>query len=135
MAMKIAISGSMAFAQDMFDIKTKLEKLGHIVEIPQDAESYADGTFQEEDKWKKLKNDVIKKYFGEIGKSDAILVINKDKNGVANYIGGNSLLELGFAHVLDKKKYLLNPIPDLNYKDEIEAMEPTILNNNLDLIQ
>ena len=64
----------------------------------------------------------------KIKKSDAILVLNYDRKGIKNYIGGNTFLEIGFAHVLDKKIYLLNPIPDINfYKEEIEAIHPEIL--------
>lgn len=66
--------------------------------------------------------------------SDAIIVINVDKNGIKNYIGGNTFLEMGFAYVLDKKLFLLNDIPKVNYKDEIVALKPIILNGNIELI-
>jgi predicted RNA-binding protein with PUA domain len=66
--------------------------------------------------------------------SDAILVLNFDKNGVKNYIGGNTLMEIGFAHVHDKKIFLLNPIPDMPYKDEIEATDPVVLSGDLSKI-
>lgn len=36
--------------------------------------------------------------------SDAILVLNYDKKGIKNYIGGNTLMEMGFAHVHDKAR-------------------------------
>ena len=124
----------MGFAKDMLMAKEDLEKLGHTVELPHSAELYANGTLSEEGKWEKLENDVIKGHFKTIEESDAVLIINKDKNGIENYLGGNSLLELGFAHILDKKKYLLNPVPEINYKDEIEAMEPIIINGDLNLI-
>jgi hypothetical protein len=42
------------------------------------------------------------------------------------------LIELGFAYILKKKIYLLNPIPDIPYyKSEIEAVKPVILNGDL----
>jgi len=66
--------------------------------------------------------------------SDAVLVVNFDKKGIKGYVGGNSFLEMGFAHVLNKKIYLLNDIPDMGYKDEIEAMQPIILNGELNKI-
>ncbi len=66
---------------------------------------------------------------------DAVLVANYEKYGISGYIGGNTLMELGFAHVLNQRIYLLNPIPEISYyKSEIEAVRPVILNNNLDLI-
>jgi hypothetical protein len=55
-----------------------------------------------------------------------------DKNGIKNYIGGNTFLEMGFAHVLNQKIFLLNPIPEIPfYKTEIEAMRPVVLNGDL----
>ncbi len=63
------------------------------------------------------------------------LAVNIDKKGIKNYIGGNTFLEMGFAHVLDKKIFLLNEIPDISYKDEIKAMQPIILNGDLSKIK
>jgi len=73
----------------------------------------------------------IKWYYDAITKSDAILVLNFDKNGVKNYIGGNTLMEMGFAHVNDKKVFLLNPAPEMGYKEEILAMTDKIIGSNL----
>ena len=61
-----------------------------------------------------------------------MLVLNYDKNDVKNYIGGNALMEIGFAYVLNKKIFLLNPIPDIPYyKTEIESVRPIIINGDL----
>jgi predicted RNA-binding protein with PUA domain len=65
---------------------------------------------------------------------DAILILNLEKNGIKGYIGGNTFLEMGFAHVLNKKIFLLNPISEMGYEDEIVAMKPVILNGDLDKI-
>ncbi len=67
--------------------------------------------------------------------SDAILVLNFDKKGIKNYVGGNTLMEIAFAHVNNKKIYLLNPVPDLSYNDEILAMYDVILNGDLTKIE
>jgi len=45
-----------------------------------------------------------------------------------------AFLEIAFAYVLNKKIFLLNPIPELAYTDEIIAMQPIIINNDLELI-
>jgi len=133
--MKITICGSLAFAKEMLKIKQKLEKQNHIVVVPPNIDKYADGKIDLENKWEKIKFDVIRNYFKEIKKTDAILVINKDKNKIKNYVGGNSLIEIAFAHVLNKKVYLLNPIPKINYSDEIKAMKPIIINGDLTKIR
>jgi len=82
----------------------------------------------------KVKYDLIRYYFNKIRNVDAILVVNETKNGIKNYIGGNSFLEMGFAHVFNKKIFLLNPIPDILYKEELEIMKPIILNGDLNKI-
>ncbi|PIN76615.1 hypothetical protein COV17_01795 [Candidatus Woesearchaeota archaeon CG10_big_fil_rev_8_21_14_0_10_36_11] len=44
-------------------------------------------------------------------------------------------MEIGFAHVLNQKVFLLNPIPEIPYyKSEIEAVKPVILNGDLSKI-
>jgi len=133
--MKITICGSMAFAKEMLEIKQKLEKQNHVVIVPANTEKYANGIIDVENKWEKIEFDVICAYFEDIKKTDAILVINKDKNNIKNYIGGNSLIEIAFAHVLNKKVFLLNPVPQMDYSDEIEAMKPVILNGDLSKIR
>jgi len=133
--MKITICGSMAFAKEMLEIKQKLEKQNHVVIVPANTEKYANGIIDVENKWEKIEFDVICAYFEEIKKTDAILVINKDKNNIKNYIGGNSLIEIAFAHVLNKKVFLLNPVPQMDYSDEIEAMKPVILHGDLSKIR
>lgn len=129
--MKIAICSSMAFAKEMLNAKKKLEKLEHIVCIQEDVYSHASGEIKQEDKWRKIQIDPFKTYYKKIKKSDAVLVINMRKNSIDNYIGGNTLIEMAFAYVLDKKIYLLNPVPKLSYSDEIEAMKPIILYGDL----
>jgi len=78
--------------------------------------------------------DLIKRYYNMIKEADAILIVNGDKKGIKNYIGGNTFLEMGFAYTMDKKIFLLNPIPDMAYRDELEAMKPIILDNDLSKI-
>jgi hypothetical protein len=133
--MKIAICGSISFAKEMLDTRKQLEKLGHIVITPEKITKYADKTSAIEDKWDKIEHDVFKTYFEKIKKVDCVLIINKDKNNIKNYIGGNSLIEIAFAHVLNKKIFLLNPIPEMSYSEEIKAMTPIIIENNLNLIK
>lgn len=76
----------------------------------------------------------IRAYWKIIRESDAVLVANFDKKGIKNYIGGNTFLEMGFAHVLGKKIFLLNGIPKMIYTDEIKAMQPAVINGNFSKI-
>lgn len=65
---------------------------------------------------------LFREYYKIIKKSDAILVINFDKNDIKNYIGGAVLSEMGFAYILNKKIFLFNQITQMSYTDEIKAM-------------
>lgn len=133
--MKIAICSSMAFAKDMIKTAKDLRELGHKVTIQNDVEDYAQGIVKQESKWEKIEFDPFKTYFKEIKKCDAIIVINKDKNNIKGYIGGNTLIEMAFAYVLNKKIFLLNQIPKMAYTDEVEVMKPVVINNDLTLIK
>jgi len=137
--MKIAICGSMKLSKKMVGIKKDLKKLGHKVLVPLHAEKYAEFGMSNdeanESTKRKIEQDLIRDYFNKIGENDALLVVNESLKEIDNYIGGNSFLEIGFAHVLDKKIFLLNPIPEIGYKDEILAMQPIILNGDLSKIK
>lgn len=145
--MKIVICGSINFSDKMIDIAHELKKSGHEVELPYMTKKIMDGEVTLEEYKKKKEEsgdlsfrasaseDLIKRHSQLINESDSILVINVEKNGIANYIGGNSLLEMGFAHIFNKQIYLLNSIPELGYKDEMMAMQPTILNGDLSKIK
>lgn len=136
---KITICGSIKFAKELVDIYQELEKMGHKPLMDQEMFGIADGTARElleginrDHAVVKRKYRFIKKWHNYIAKSDAILVCNYNCKGIKNYIGGNTLMEMGFAHVNDKKIFLLNPIPDkVPYVDEIKAMTDEVINGDL----
>ena len=133
--MKIVICGSMAFSRKMVEIAEKLRQAGHKAVLPRNAKNYADKNLKEEIRSEssenKINHNLIREYYDEIKNSDAVLIINEDKNNIPNYVGGNSFLEIGFAHALNKKIYLLNDLPEMIYTDEIKAMQPIVLNGDL----
>lgn len=115
-------------------MRDRLVEIGHTVNVPRDAEAYAQNPAQLESKWQKNERDLIRRYYKEIGECDAILVLNMTKQSVSNYIGGNTFLEMGFAHVLNKTIYLFFPIPDMPYREEMMAMQPVVLNGDISLM-
>ena len=141
--MKIVISGSMKFADKLVDVYNQLKTMGHEPMMHQDVFGIArgdapqiinDGGSEHADI--KRKYGFIKFWYNLILKSDAILVCNYDKNGIKNYIGGNTLMEIGFAHVNDKRVFLLNPIPEaISYIDEIKAMVDIVIDGDLTKIK
>jgi hypothetical protein len=137
--MKITICGSMAFAKQMLEAEKKLQAMGHTCYLPEGTQEYAAGTRKKigglEGAKRKIALDLIKRHYLLIKKSDAILIINETKNRALYYIGGNAFLEMGFAHVLDKKIFVLNPLPTNEaIRQELEAMRPIVLNGNLSQI-
>jgi len=128
--MKIAISGNIYMLPDIIEMQELLEERKHKV-IP--IFEYLD-ELEERNEKKREKNRLS--FFDKLKKSEALLVVNNSlKNGRKNYISGSSFLEMGFAHALGKKIFLLQGIPDLSYRDEIMAMKPIILNGNLNKIK
>jgi nucleoside 2-deoxyribosyltransferase len=137
---KITICGSIKFADKIVEIYKKLDSLGHKPQIHEHMFGLVDGTApQLSDKIEtceiKKKYDYIKSWHNLIVDGDAVLICNFDKNGIKNYIGGNTLMEMGFAHVHGKKIFLFNPINDvLPYADEIKAMYNLVIDGDLSKI-
>jgi nucleoside 2-deoxyribosyltransferase len=130
--MKITICGSMTFLKEILEVERTLRERGYDVLIPERGEGfdYHRATMEERTA-RKRQHDLIRRHWEKIRQSDAILVLNYDKDGIAHYIGGNSFLEMGFAHVLSKPIYLLYPVPDMPYKSEMDAMDPIVLDGDL----
>ncbi len=143
--MKIAICASLDFTHEIKDIADQLAKHDHVVTIPQTSEMILKNKVdlekikQEKDNGqiskRAIKQDSIRQNYKRIKESNAVLILNFDKKEIKNYIGGNTFLEIGFAHILNKNIFLLNPIPEMPYTDEIKAMQPIVIDNNLDKIK
>ncbi|MCX6795685.1 MAG: hypothetical protein NT165_03110 [Candidatus Falkowbacteria bacterium] len=138
--MKIVICGSMKFSFEMLTLKSQLNALGfNQVIVPHNTEKYASHEWGQESRAEstenKINHDLIRAYYQEIFEADAVLVANYDKNGVNNYVGGNSFLEAAFAHVLRKDLYFLHEVPDMSYSDEMRALQPIVLDGDLQKIK
>jgi len=147
--MNITICGSIAFYDEMIDIKKKLEQLAHQVKLPpfevKDEngnmipvkEYYSKRKSETNDTswiWDR-KEEAMRMHFQKVEWGDAVLILNHDKNNISNYVGANTLLEMGLAFHLNKKLFLLNDIPEISYKEEILGMKPIIINNDLTKIR
>ena len=136
---KITLCGSMVFAPEMVELGRELKRRGHQADLRFFTKQYAKMNsktkMHHEATRNKIKYDLIRKYYRKIKRSQAVLIVNITRNGVRNYIGGNSLIEMAFAHILRKKIYLLNPMPKMKYTDEIAAMQPLVLKGDLDGIK
>jgi len=137
--MKITICGSMKFFQEMRVVKKKLENLGHTVLVPKDLDIENNIPVEAQQHLStdeliaaKIEYDFIRDHFKKINEADAILVLNYEKKGIPNYIGGNTFLEMGLAFWLGKKIFLLHPVPDsMEYMTEMHAMQPVVLHGDI----
>lgn len=142
--MKIYVLGSTTFMKEMVKAKNDLVVLGYDGWIHPDYEAFVRGEKKEildrvaqgEHAAIKRENNYLRVHYQHILESDAVLMVNLEKNGVKNYIGGNALIEMGQAYVNNKLIFLLNNIPTtLPYADEIECMDPICLDGNLENIK
>lgn len=137
--MKIGIIGSMQFTERMLEVRDSLKELGHEAFITDLHEAFVGKSDEEKEIIKieqKNNKDAIREFWREMQGADAVLVLNFDKNGIKNYIGANTFLEMGFAHVLNQKIFVYNPLPDNKYLiTEISAMKPIVISGDLSLIK
>ena len=63
---------------------------------------------------------------------DAVLTINQENKRIPEYICWNTLIEMAFAHILNKPLNVLNQLPEMPYTSEILAMQPIVLNGDID---
>lgn len=147
--MKVTICGSMVFCDEMLNIQKELEELGHEVKTPSFEIKDENGNMipvkeyrsrekseSSDTNWiQDRRREAMKNHFDKVEWSDAIMVLNYDKNNISNRIGANTLLEMGLATYFDKKIFLLNDVPEIEYKEEILVMKPIVINGNLDLVK
>lgn len=136
--MKIFICCSKHLYPHVASIKESLEKQGHIITLPN---SYDNPSKEEEvkkvssEEHRKWKADMIRSQEVKVRENDGILVLNLEKHGQKNYIGGATFLEIFKAFELDKKIFLYNPIPDNFLKDELLGMGVEVINGDLTKIK
>ncbi len=137
--MKIIICSSITAASEVLEVKNKLEAMGHEVEIPEGIKNERlrgrTEVTQSEKAQDKIQGDLIRGYYEKMKSYDAVLVVNPEKRGVAGYIGANTLIEMAFAHVLGKKLYVLDALPEMQYSAEIVATQPTVINGDVSIFK
>jgi hypothetical protein len=127
--MTITICGSIKFYNDFLALGQELEKLGHKALLPE-------APIKKQNSPDFLKDEgMVSRHMDKIAISDAVLIANYPKNNIEGYIGPNTLMEMAVAFYLKKKIYLLNPVPDQAWKEEMLSLNPIILTNDLGKIR
>ncbi len=143
MAKTITICASGAFAAQAYELKAQLEEKGFRILVFRDkvklnGEELKVDHFNELRKQRltsemlALKKQLMDEHIKNIEQSDAVLILNLDKNGISGYIGGNTFMEMAIAYYLGKPIFLWKqPSPALPYYEEVMAMNPTIIDGNV----
>jgi hypothetical protein len=135
--MNILIICSKRFYDKIPEIKKFLEEKKHKVELPNCFDDpatearYRNLGQKEHAKWK---SEMFKHSTDIIEKCDAVLVLNFEKEGIKNYIGGATFLEMYDAFRFGKKIFMYNNIPEGILKDEIIGFDPVVINGDLNKV-
>ncbi len=121
----------MQFKAEIIAAKGQLEALGYSVLTPELSEKSVEYTNLPIAEQRAAKRTFIQNHFSRIAQSDAILVLNYEKKGIAGYIGSNTLMEIGVAFNLGKEIYLLHELAPQGCTEEVMALATTVLNGDL----
>lgn len=129
----LLLCGSMKFYDLMKRIKNQMERNGIDTTIPAD-ENFDINELNDEE-INRFKRHVSNNYLRKIRDKNtyAILVVNEEKNGIPNYIGANTLVEIGMAFTWGKKIFIYNQLYE-PLLDEMKAWGCEPLNGNTSAI-
>lgn len=140
----ITICSSASFYQKVIEIEKELLKMGFKVEVPISARKMDEaGDFSMRGKkvWMEdpsqfyKKTELMDTHFKKVEEGDAVLVVNLDKNGVKEYIGGNVLMEMTLAYFLKKPIYVWKQVEkDHPFYEEVLGVNAIFLNEDLSKI-
>ena len=130
MIRSVALCGSMKHSDRMVEIGHTLEQRGMKVFLPNIGEN-SDYNSLTEQEATEHKSRMIRDHLEKIKQSDAVLIVNEPLKSIDGYIGANTFLEMGFAYALEKKIYVLNPLPEQSNIVELRGLQPVVLNGDL----
>lgn len=136
--MKVFIACSKHFYSEIERVVEVLEEAGHEVSYPNSYdEPFAEERFramssEEHIAWKGMMMSRDKENIEPV---DAVLVLNFEKKGIANYIGGATFLEVYKAWDLGKKIFFYNDLPNCSFTDELVGINPVVVNGDLGLVR
>lgn len=134
---KIFLICSKAFYSHLPPVKEQLESMGWQVFVP-----FTHDDPGAESRWRaqgpaehaRMKTEMFRRSRERIRSMDAVLTLNFEKNGVKNYIGGSTFLELYEAFMEGRKIYLWNDVPEGLLFDEISAFSPVVIHGDLSVV-
>lgn len=140
----ITICSSANFYKKAVGVQHQLEKQGYKVVVPHTANKMKEsGNFDAAHYRTWLKDSstydrkawLMREHFKEVENGDIVLVINEEKHGIKNYIGGNVLIEMALGFYLNKPIYVLNDIPEESpFLEEIIGMQAIPMHGDLSVL-
>lgn len=137
----ITICSSSSFYRQAIELQDELAAMGYEVIVPKmAAEMKRKNNFERAhfQPWLTdpnaygVKADLMHGHFDKVAQADAILVLNGEKHGVKDYIGGNVLMEMGLAFHLGLPIFIFNDVPETSsFMEEIRGMLPAVLNSDI----
>lgn len=122
--MVIVLCGSMKFKGNIISLKDELEALGHVVKLPIECINGEPKIMASRAHFNRIVDE----------ETDAIVVVNQNKNDLKNYIGPNTFAEIAFAFFHNKKIFILNDIYE-PFKDELEGWNAIALGGKIENIK
>lgn len=117
---RIVLCGSRKIKDQIIELGKYIEKQDFEIVVPKEFYTQVE----------KRKASML--HFSEIQnpRTDYVLIVNDEKDGIPNYIGANSFAELAFGFYFGKKVFLKNDIYK-PYEDEIKAWGVIPLKGNI----
>lgn len=136
--MKIFVICSKHFYNRIPEIEKVLNLNGHELIFPNSyGNPFGEDKMREKplDEYQAWKKGMFRESQEKVKNADAVLVLNFEKNGIKNYVGGATFLEMYDAFRKGKTIFLHNPVPEGMLFDEITGFSPVIINGDLNLIR
>ena len=136
--MKIFVCASKHFYIKAKPIIEELCAAGHMVTPPNCFDDPGQENRMKDlsaDEYIKWKASMFQESVRHAENNDAVLVLNFEKNGIRDYVGGATFLEIFKAWELGKKIFFYNPIPEGILRDELVGMSPIIINGDLNKVR
>ncbi len=137
----ITICSSSSFYRQVNELQDELASRGFEVLVPKMAARMKQDNHYERQTYQPWltdpnaygkKADLMHGHFDKVVQADAILVLNGEKHGVKNYIGGNVLMEMGLAFHLGIPIFIFYDIPEESkFMEEIRGMLPVLMKGDV----
>lgn len=123
----IVMCGSMSALEKMDLLAGQLRQEGFAVTTPVPDEAGLDWARLSTREAVALKKTYLSDYFDVIRRGDLVLIANFEKNGIAGYVGANTLMEAACGYALGKPVYFLHEIGDQPASLELAAISSGVL--------